>query len=1329
MRRLVVIIAIVVALMPLRGMAQHANDSCYTPERLSFSNLTDDSCTVSWHERGTATAWVVEYGIAPFTPGCGQGITMRVTDTVCRIMGLSNGEMYQVYVHADCGGGDTSLNASDYLRTMCTLTQQDLPYSYDFEHEDYTGSGGLAGYNRRHPCVMLHGNAYTERVQADSRASGSYYGRMTGCIINENSRGNGMMVFPAYDGDVSTLMVSFKAKGYWNSNSCAAVANIGVLDDFNDLSTVTRLTSVNLREDDLWDTYTVSLGTYTGTGRYVFIEADSISWAFRFDDVSLDVAPPCQTLQDLEVKKVGTSSAYITWDIPQGYAALPEGYDVQYLDSAGYHTMTVPDKNVLLEGLQPGWEYTVEVTPDCVAHLGRSDSVRFKTDCLSGGRTRHAGERDSVFRLTATPVYTGFNNNFSQTILTRDRLLAMGLVPGEIYGCTYKIKEHPSSSGRNPENRIVLIYLDSTNLSSYPATSASHWCPIDSSKRYYRGLRIEGLNLDGDERYNFDRPFVWNGRSNLVISMMTNREGYYLPQYGLPGIGARYSGYAVPTDDSVTLATFNDEDAYPEDTLPTLARALYALMPNLTLYGPCDTAESCGKPVAVLDSVSTTTVRIRWTAGWNETDWRVEHCDTSGQWVVDAASVQAREYTFTNLPQRTPCIFRVTGNCDDGRDHSDTVMATTGCGPAALPLREDFDTWATGASTGTIAPCWYRRSSNDGSTAHYPYATDSRGYSGDRSLYVGSERLQNAWLAMPAVEAAVDSLQLSLSLLATDSLYGREIVVGVMNDPLDLRTFTAVRIVRCGKVNEWDDLDVPLDGYNGNGRHVALMSPSSITSRLFVDNLLLDYINPCPRLKGLKAIAETSSSVTLQWDADSLGGTAVVEYGRTGFEPGRGTRAACNADTITIAGLDTDSCYDFYIRRVCGAGDTSRYTGPLTITIGTWNTRLMLHDTMRLCAVKLCDDGGPGGNYTVYQESAVTLLPPDTASVVMLRGRYSGNAGDLLAVYDGTDATAPLLYAVGNEASNVAVGPLAASNPSGALTVCFSGRSGRTHSGYNLDVSCLSPRPDVCDAPTDLACTSLAPYSATVTWADTGTFELMYLSASDIIMPGYTRVTRPTYTFDLLLSNTTYEWYVRRVCSDNVSPWSHSTFTTPQAPCSKPSRLATSHVSARGVTLDWYASSTHGSWAVHIEGDTVVDTVVYAHPVRLEQLSPSTYYTAKVRALCNDGGESEWSNALSFTTLDPEGIAAPSGNADGMEVTLYPNPASRHSAATLHIANADGDVLVSLLDMTGRELQRHRLTCAAGCSHRLDIQAVPQGYYFVKVQSPTSIAIRKLVVK
>ena len=231
------------------------------------------------------------------------------------------------------------------------------------------------------------------------------------------------------------------------------------------------------------------------------------------------------------------------------------------------------------------------------------------------------------------------------------------------------------------------------------------------------------------------------------------------------------------------------------------------------------------------------------------------------------------------------------------------------------------------------------------------------------------------------------------------------------------------------------------------------------------------------------------------------------------------------------------------------------------------------------------------------------------------------------------------------------------------------------------------------------------------------------------IMPGYTRVTRPTYTFDLLLSNTTYEWYVRRVCSDNISPWSHSTFTTPQAPCSKPSRLAASHVSARGVTLDWYASSTHGSWAVHIEGDTVVDTIVYAHPVRLEQLTPSTYYTAKVRALCDDGAESEWSNTLNFTTLSPDGIAAPSGNADGMTVALYPNPASRHSAATLHIANADGDVLVTLLDMTGRELQRHRLPCAAGCSHRLDIQSVPQGYYFVKVQSPTSIAIRKLVVK
>ena len=1292
--------------------------SCIRPSRLTFNDYPDSSCTVSWHERGTATAWVVEYGLSPFTPGCGQGTTMRVTDTVCQITGLSNGELYQVYVHADCGGGDTSLNISGCLRTLCRLTQDDLPYSYGFESFNNNPEEGadIGLYKRVHPCELLIGNARTKTLTGsggnDTRASGIYG------IYLGSSDTNGMLVLPAYDGDISTLMLTFRAKYSFDTY---VSLNIGVLDDLNDLSTATRLSTVTLRNKNQWNTYTVAFGNYTGSGRYVFIEYN-MDGSCIIDDILLDVAPPCPPLQNIEVKKVGTSSAHITWNIPQGYAVTPDGYDVLYLDSTGYHSMTVPDKNVLLEGLQPGREYTIEVTPDCVAHLGSSDSVRLETNCLSGGHTSHAGEWDSLYYdISALPVTYISDNSFCQTILTRDKLVEMGLAPGEIYGCTFKMKELDGMVSAH--DKMVLIYLDSTNLSSYPAASASHWCPIDSSTRYYKDFRIAGLNPDGDERYDFNRPFVWNGHSNLVISVMTNRFDDWLPSARL---WAYYLGYAIETEEYVTMTADIDGLPFPEDTVPTSVRNRYTRMPNLTLYGECGTAESCGKPVAVLDSASTTTACIKWAPGWNETSWRIEHRDTLGRWVVDTNAVQVREYTFTNLPPHTHCIFRITGNCNDGRDHSDTVQYTTGCSPATLPLYENFDTWTPGDSVRTITPCWFRKSSVDGATTFYPYV-ESR--NSNRSLYVGSYLSQNAWLAMPAVDVAVDSLQLSLSLLATDSLRGREIVVGVMNDPLDLRTFTAVQTVRCGRVNEWDDLDVPLDGYTGNGRHVALMSPGSIISHLYVDNLVLDYINHCPRLKGLKAIAETSSSVTLQWDADSLGGTAVVEYGRTGFEPGHGTRVACNADTITVTGLDADSCYDFYVRRVCGAGDTSHYTGPLTITIGIWNTRPMLHDTMRLCDVKLCDDGGPDGNYSLYQMSLVTLLPPDTASVVMLRGRYNGHGGDLLAVYDGTDATAPLLYAVGNEASNVAVGPLAATNPSGALTVKFQSFSGRPRSGYSLTVSCLSPRPDACDAPTCLVCTAVTPWSATVAWADTGTFEVMCYSARTEIMPNYTRVSGSSHTFEVWWSGTTFDWFVRRVCSENVSPWSHSTFTTPQALCRKPTQLASSHVSAHGVTLDWTPSSDQSHWEVLIEGATVVDTVVYAHPVRLEQLTPSTQYTAKVRALCDDGAESEWSNTLNFTTLSPDGTAAPSGNADGMTVALYPNPVSRHSAATLHIANADGDVLVTLLDMTGRELQRHRLTCAAGCSHRLDIQAVPQGYYFVKVQSPTSIAIRKLVVK
>lgn len=1311
-----------------RGHKGGNKSLCDSVDGLAFGGLTDSSFTVSWHERGTATAWVVEYGAGPFAPGCGQGITMSVSDTVCTIAGLSSGVLYQVYVHADCGGGDTSTNTNGFIRTLCLLGPQDLPYSYGFESSNSSdpGQGGLDGYNRRHPCVLLHGQASMRRTDNypnyERRSNGLWYVVLSGWT-EFGGRDNGMVVFPAYSGDASTLMVRFRARGISPTDGHLSV---GVLEDLEDLSTATRLTRVTVSGDQYWAYHTVALRNYAGSGHYVFIEADSLEGNLHVDDLELDVAPLCPPLLGLEARKAGSAAVHLSWDIPQGYTSEPDGYDVLYSDSRGYHSTTVSERNALIEGLLPGEEYTFSVTADCVASLGETDSVQLRTECLSGGRTRHAGEHDTLMLrgLVPMPVEWMFDNSFSQTIIPRAKLVEMGLVPGNIYGCTYKMHELSNGISSQPQNTTVLIYLDSTERSNYSGARADEWCPIDSTKRYYKGVRWARLNPDGDERYDFDRPFVWNGHSNLVITMMTNRMPSTPPDQRAD---PNYLGYSVETTDSVTMATVKDSAAFAEDTVPTTRRIRYALMPNLTLYGDCDTVESCGRPLVVVDSASSTTVRIHWAPGWHESDWRVEHCDTSGQWVTDAASVRVPEYTLTGLPPHTECTIRVTGNCNDGREHWDTVRVATGCMPAGLPLREDFDTWGAGVAVSSIAPCWYRKSSIDGTNIHHPYVSNSRCYSQGNALCVNSGLDQWAYIAMPAVDVDVDSLQLSLSILSEDSTYGRSIEVGVMNNPMDMRTFTAVQTVRATKVNKWEEFDVRLDGYEGNGRYVALLSHGTMASRLYIDNLELDYYNPCPRMKGLEVTEATPTSVTLRWDDEDRGGTAVVEYGRGGFEPGRGTRVTATGDTLTIGGLESDSCYDFYVRRVCGAGDTSRYTGPLSLTAGAWNTRPMLHDTMRLCGMTLHDDGGRAGNYRAYQVSAVTLLPPDTTSVVMLQGSYSGRNGDLLAIYDGMEATGQVLERVTGEVVDLPIGPVVATNPSGALTVAFLAQGGNTAGGYSLEVSCLPTRPADCDAPTGLSNGELTPWTAAVSWDGPGTFDVMCIAVDDNHIPTYSRDTARVHTFTPLASGTTYNWYVRRVCSDNLSPWSQGTFTTPQAPCSKPVLLSKSHLGAYGVTIDWEAASAQSSWELRIEGDTVIDTIVYAHPVRIESLSPATEYSCAVRSLCSDGGISNWTSTLRFTTLEPEGVEEPAGM-PATAVRIYPNPTREGRQAVVAVTGAEDGATVTLYDLSGRCLQKHRQQCRERCEISLDLKGLPKGAYFVKVQTGSYVVVKKVII-
>lgn len=80
--------------------------TCLRPSQLMNSASTDVSTVLSWTANSGETAWEIEYGPVGFSLGTGTTVVANSNPyTLTGLMGLTT---YQVYIRANCGGGDIS---------------------------------------------------------------------------------------------------------------------------------------------------------------------------------------------------------------------------------------------------------------------------------------------------------------------------------------------------------------------------------------------------------------------------------------------------------------------------------------------------------------------------------------------------------------------------------------------------------------------------------------------------------------------------------------------------------------------------------------------------------------------------------------------------------------------------------------------------------------------------------------------------------------------------------------------------------------------------------------------------------------------------------------------------------------------------------------------------------------------------------------------------------------------------------------------------------------------------------------------------------------------
>ncbi|MDO5759804.1 MAG: choice-of-anchor J domain-containing protein [Bacteroidota bacterium] len=159
-----------------------------------------------------------------------------------------------------------------------------------------------------------------------------------------------------------------------------------------------------------------------------------------------------------------------------------------------------------------------------------------------------------------------------------------------------------------------------------------------------------------------------------------------------------------------------------------------------------------------------------------------------------------------------------------------------------LPFKENFNGW----EWSEIPECWKWIGYDFYQGMYYP-TTLVNGYNGSNWLaFLGADGTEQMVVSLPELgdNIAVNTLELQLDV--TNYTSGK-LVIGVMNDPLDISTFVEVDTIIAPN-QTWTHYTVDFSQYTGTGRYISLrvgVPYDNVYTLLGVDNLSLNYItNP-----------------------------------------------------------------------------------------------------------------------------------------------------------------------------------------------------------------------------------------------------------------------------------------------------------------------------------------------------------------------------------------------------------------------------------------------------------------------------------------------------
>ncbi|MGJ8684145.1 MAG: choice-of-anchor J domain-containing protein [Nonlabens sp.] len=886
-------------------------ESCPTPSNFVPVTQTATSAQFTWDANGNPNpTFEVEYGISPYTQGGGGTVVQQFTAPFADVTGLAANTTYDFFIRIDCGMGDFSLWAGPYTATTSqscpdisgisfanvSMTSVDVSWAAGSTETEWSIEYGPAGFA-----------AGTGTTVANITTNNPY--TLTGLMSGVNYD----VCVTAVCGpmDLSTPVCASVLTPADYCNGDPLVDSGGVSGDYGANENFTYTVCPDNAGDVVYVDFTAFALETSFAGCW-----DSLTVYDGPDTSSPTINPP------------GGGTEWC-WDNGAGTGDLVQELLIAKLPSGCFTFVFESDGG----GQRAGFEaaVTCAAPPTCPVIY---DEMVDLTSATSLDISWTAGGTEPEWRVEyGAPGFTIGTG----TVVAPNPTVTNVSIPGLTSDTEYEIYITAVCAPGDESIPVSLtasttkdycagdVFTDSGGTAAgYSASENTTYtiCPDNAGDVVYVDFTAFDAEENSFSMNCYDGLTIYAG-SDTTFPIISPPNGTGDVWCWDPASTNAFQG----TGDLTTMMLIG--------SLPSGCITFVFTSDGSVQEDGWEAAVTCGPPPAcpvpsafAVDSSTSDTINLSWTAGSTETEWDIEYGPVGfvpGTGTV--ITVTTNPYSLSGLTDNTEFDFYITANCSATSVSSQVgpLVGRTTCLAFTVPFSEGFN------STSSTQDCWTVLDENgDGDAWDLNYAFNTS--EGDQVAAINTDFNGGAdddYLISPAITlTGNDRVRYDYRVQSAGEPNEMEVLISTTTNSAADFTTQLLPVTSYSNVAYVTET-IDLSAYTGDVYVAWRIPPGTVDGwRMYIDNVRFEAIPDCDEPLMLMTSNITTTSADISWTEQGTSTSWEIEYGPVGFLPstGAGTVVTAATNPFTLTGLIANQCYDYYVRSDCGTGGFSPWS-------------------------------------------------------------------------------------------------------------------------------------------------------------------------------------------------------------------------------------------------------------------------------------------------------------------------------------------------------------------------------------------------------------------